>query len=219
MLADQLVARFHSVDTTALCDADKSIRVMDSGIRLRSAAVRVVGPAFTVRCQDDFFAVLRAVEAAAPGDVIVVDGGGREIAFAGELFARGALVRRLGGIVIDGGYRDIAYVRGCELPIYSRFVTPMAGTTSQLGELRIPVTCGGVPVAPGDLILADEEGMIVVEPDRLEALFDAAAAIKEAEAGVVAKLDADSTLSDAINVDAHTEALRNGVQSTLRFLP
>ncbi|MFI6047154.1 RraA family protein [Nocardia sp. NPDC051321] len=218
MLADQLVDKFRSVDTTALCDADKSIRVMDSGIRARSAEVRVAGPAFTVRCRGDFFGVLRAIESAAPGEVIVVDGGGSEIAFAGEMFARGAVVRRLGGIIVDGGYRDIGYVRGCGLPIYSRFVTPMAGTTSQLGALQVPVSCGGVSVAPGDLILADEEGMIVVEPDRIEALLDAAAAVKEAEAGVVAKLNAGSTLSDAINVDAHTEALRSGAHSTLRFL-
>ncbi|WP_433658220.1 RraA family protein [Nocardia sp. CA-128927] len=219
MLADQLVAKFNAVDTTALCDADKSIRLVDSAIRLRSAEVRVVGPAFTVQCRGDFFAVLRAIESASPGDVIVVDGGGREIAFAGEMFARGAVVRRLGGIIVDGGYRDIGYVRGCGLPIYSRFITPMAGTTSQLGELQIPVTCGGVPVAPGDLILADEEGMIVVEPERVESLLDAAAAIKEAEAGVVAKLDAGLTLSDGINVAAHTEALRSGESSTLQFLP
>ncbi|WP_405161384.1 RraA family protein [Nocardia sp. NBC_01499] len=218
MLAEQLVAKFHSVDTTALCDADKSIRVLDSGIRPRSAEVRIVGPAFTVRCRGDFFAVLRAVESASPGDVLVVDGGGSEIAFAGELFARGAIARGLGGIIVDGGYRDIGYVRGCELPIYSRFVTPMAGGTSQLGELQVPVTCGGVAVAPGDLILADEEGAIVVHADRIESLLEAAAAIKEAEAGIIAKLDAGSTLSDGLNVATHTEALRNGERSTLQFL-
>ncbi|MFE9580627.1 RraA family protein [Nocardia sp. NPDC006044] len=218
MVADEVVAKFNSVDTTAICDADKSIRVLDSGIRLRSAEARIVGPAFTVQCRGDFFGVLRAIESASAGDVIVVDGGGREIAFAGELFARGALARRLGGIIIDGGYRDISYVRGCELPIYSRFITPMAGTTAQLGELQIPVTCGGVPVSPGDVILADEEGIIVVEPERVEALLDAATVTKEAEARVVAKLAAGETLSDAVNVAAHTAALRRGERSTLQFL-
>ncbi|MEU7139856.1 RraA family protein [Nocardia sp. NPDC046473] len=218
MLVDQLVAKFHALDTTALCDADKSIRVMDSGIRPRSAGVRIVGPAFTVQCRGDFFGVLRAIESAAPGDVIVVDGGGSEIAFAGEIFARGAVIRELGGIIVDGGYRDIGYVRGCELPIYSRFVTPMAGSTSQLGALQVPVTCGGVPISPGDLVLADEEGIVVVDPDRIESLFEAATAIKAAEARVIAKLDAGATLSDGINVAAHTAALQNGEHSALQFL-
>jgi 4-hydroxy-4-methyl-2-oxoglutarate aldolase len=218
MPTDQLVTKFRAVDTTAICDADKSTRVLDSAIRSRSAEPRIFGPAFTVRCRGDFLAVLRAVETAAPGDVIVVDGGGAEIAFAGELFARGALVRGLGGIVVDGGYRDIAYVRGCALPVYSRFVTPMAGTTSELGQLRIPVICGGVEVAPGELILADAEGVIVVDPARIDALLDAAAAVKDAEAKLVELLDAGSTLSDGLNVAEHTAALERGEPSALRFL-
>src|SRR4051794_29947733 len=110
-----LVDRFLAVDRTALCDGDKTTRVMAEAIRHRSATSRVCGPAFTVRCDADFLPVLRAVETAAPGDVIVVDGGAREIALGGELFARGALVRRLGGIIVDGGYRDIGYVSTCPL--------------------------------------------------------------------------------------------------------
>lgn len=218
MPTDQLVTKFRAVDTTAICDADKSTRVLDSAIRPRSAEPRIFGPAFTVRCRGDFLAVLRAVETAAPGDVLVVDGGGADIAFAGELFARGALVRGLGGIIVDGGYRDIAYVRGCALPVYSRFVTPMAGTTSQLGQLQIPVRCGGVEVAPGDLILADAEGVIVVDPERIAALLDAAAAVKEAEAKLVVLLAAGATLSDGLNVAEHTAALERGEPSALRFL-
>ncbi|GAB4588043.1 RraA family protein [Nocardia sp. IFM 10818] len=219
MVADRLTEKFRSVDTTALCDADKSLRVMDSAMRPRSAATRILGPAFTVRCTADFFGALRAIEAAAPGDVVVVDGGGSEIALAGELFARGALVRRLGGIIVDGGYRDIGYVRTCELPIYSRFITPMAGTTSELGELQVRVTCGGVPVSPGDLILADDEGVVVVDPEDADSLLDAAAAIKQAEARLIEKLDAGETLSDGLTIAAHTAALESGKSSTLQFVP
>lgn len=219
MPTDQLVTKFRAVDTTAICDADKTTRVLDSAIQLRSAEPRIFGPACTVRCRGDFLPVLRAVESAAPGAVIVVDGGGEQLAFAGELFARGALVRRLGGIIIDGGYRDITYVRTCPLPIYSRFVTPMAGTTSQLGDLQIPITCGGVEIAPGDLILADEEGIIAVAPEQIEPLLDAAAAVKQAESKLVTRLNTGSTLSDGLNLAAHTAALHQNTPSTLHFLP
>ena len=218
MPASELAAKFLAVDTTAICDADKATRVMDSGIRLRSASAWIFGPAFTVRCRDDFLAVLRAIETASPGDVIVVDGGGREIALAGELFARGALVRRLAGIIVDGGYRDITYVSGCELPVYSRFVTPMAGTTSKLGELQVPVSCGGVVVNPGDMILADEEGIVVAAPDRVEHLLDTAAAVKEAESKLLARLNAGGTLSDGLTVAEHVDALSRNQPSALRFL-
>jgi regulator of RNase E activity RraA len=217
MLIEELAKRFAAVDTTAICDADKTTRVMDSAIRPRSAEIRVAGPAFTVRCRDDFLPVLRAIEAADPGDVIVVDGGAREIALAGELFARGALARRLGGIIVDGGYRDLAYVSICPLPVYSRFVTPLAGTAVKLGELSIPVTCGGVTVNPGDLILADVEGVIVLDPAKAAELLDAAAAIKEVEGRAVEALNAGATLSDGLNLAEHVAALGRGEPSSLRF--
>ncbi len=218
MTSDDLRKLFAAVDTTALCDADKTIRVMDSGIKLRSANPRLLGPAFTVRCREDFLGVLRAVEMAAPGDVVVVDGGGRETALGGELFARGALVRDLGGIVVDGGYRDIGYVSTCNLPIYSRFITPMAGTTTRPGELQVPITCGGVTVNPGDMILADHEGIIVVAPDRVLPLLEAGARVKEIEARLVDALNAGSTLSDGLNLEDHVRALQRGEPSSLQFL-
>ncbi len=219
MPVSELVEQFLAVDTTAICDADKTTRVMDGAIRARSARIRLFGPAYTVRCRDDFLAVLQAVELASPGDVVIVDGGEREIALAGELLARGALVRGLGGIVVDAGYRDIAYVSACELPIYSRFVTPLAGTASKLGELQIPVTCGGVSVSPGDVVLADDEGVIVVDPDRVRGLLESAAAIKAAEGKLVEQLDAGCALSDGLNLREHVAALTRGEPSSLRFLP
>jgi 4-hydroxy-4-methyl-2-oxoglutarate aldolase len=217
--ADDLGAHFLNVDTTAICDADKTTRVMDSAIRCRSATARMLGPAFTVRCTNDFLAVLRAVELASPGEVIVVDGGQAEIALAGELFARGALTRGLGGIIVDAGYRDMAYVATCELPIYSRFITPLAGTASQLGELQTSVTCGGVLVNPGDMILADGEGVVVVDKARVRSLLELATTVKAAESKLIERLDAGFTLSDGLNLREHVDALTRGKFSTLRFLP
>jgi len=213
---NELAQQFLAVDTTALCDIDKSTRVMHSAIRARSAQPRIFGRAFTVRCRDDFLGVLQAVEAAAPGDVIVVDGGEREIALGGELFARGALVRSLGGIVVDAGYRDMAYVSECELPIYSRFVTPLSGTAAKLGELQVPVTCGGVTVKPGDMILADPEGLIVVDPHRIRDLLTIALAIKKTENAIIEQLDTGATLSDTFNLAEHLDALKRGETSTLQ---
>ncbi len=215
---DELAQQFLAVDTTALCDADKTTRVMHSAVRPRSARPRMFGRAFTVRCRDDFLGVLQAIETAAPGDVIVVDGGEREIALGGELFARGALARSLGGIVVDAGYRDMAYVADCELPVYSRFVTPLSGTSAKLGELQVPVTCGGVTVNPGDMILADREGLIVVDPDRIHDLLVVAFAIKKAENAVVERIDAGATLSEAFNLADHVDALKRGESSALRPL-
>ena len=218
MVHMSLAEQFQHVDTTALCDADKTVRVMDAGIRPRSASVRIFGPAFTVRCRGDFLGVLRAIETASKGDVIVVDGGGQELALGGELFARGALVRGLAGIIVDAGYRDLGYVATCPLPVFSRFATPLAGTTTKLGELQVPIVCGGVPVSAGDIVLADAEGIVVVAPDDVASLLASAAAIKDAEGKLVEQLDRGATLSDGLNLAEHVAALEQGLTSSLRFL-
>ena len=143
-----LLALAGRVDTCAICDVAKETRVMSAAMRCRSANPNLCGPALTVRLRDDFFGLVLAIGQAKPGDVIVVDGGGRETALAGELFARAALARGIAGIIVDAAYRDLAYVQTCELPIYSRHTSPMAGATQRLGVINEPVTCGGVTVCP-----------------------------------------------------------------------
>jgi len=209
-----LVAR---VDTCAICDVAKETRVMSAALRCRSANPNLCGPALTVRCREDFFGLILAIEQAEPGDVIVVDGGGSETALAGELFARSALARGLGGLIVDAAYRDIEYVATCELPVYSRHTGPMAGTVQRLGVINEPVTCGGVAVRPGDLVIADREGIVVLDPATAEATLIAAAQVKEAEARVVARLEAGGSLSECVNVEEHAARLKSGQASTLRF--
>ena len=206
-----------AVDTTALCDVDRDTRVMSPAVRCRSANPVLCGPALTVRCRDDFFGVVQAIERAAPGDVLVVDGGGREPALAGELFARAALAQGLAGIIVDGGYRDLRYVATCALPVYSRHVTPMAGTTTRPGAVDVTVTCGGVAVAPGDLVIADENGIVVLDPDTAVAQLTAAAEVMATEARVIEHLTAGATLGDCLNVAEHAARLARGEPSRLHF--
>lgn len=206
-----------AVDTCAICDADKDVRVMSPALRCRSRNPVLCGPAFTVRVRDDIFGVVRALQQAAPGDVLVVDGGGRPTALAGELFARAALGRGLAGIIVDGGYRDLAWIETCELPVYSRHVSPMAGTAARLGVLGEPVSCGGVRVSPGDIVVADRDGIVLLDPADAERVLGAAAGVKAAEARVVERLEAGGDLGDCVNLDEHAARLARGEPSALRF--
>lgn len=219
MALDLAVVRgyLERVDTTAICDAAKQTRVLSDALRCRSREPRLCGPAFTVRCRDDFFPVARAVELAAPGSVIVVDGGGGTTALGGELFARAARVRNLAGLVVDGGYRDLGYVASCPLPVYSRQVTPMAGSAKRLGELQVRISCGGVPVSPGDLVIADIEGIVVLDPATAIDVLAAAAEVKATESRAITSLERGGTLLDCLNVTEHTERLEQGEPTTLRF--
>lgn len=190
---------------------------MSAGLRCRSANPNLCGPARTVRCRDDFLGVIQAIDRAEPGDVIVVDGGGREIALAGELFTRAALAKGIAGIIVDGGYRDLAFVRTCGLAVYSRHVTPMAGTTVRPATVDETVSCGGVTVAPGDIVIADLDGIVVLDPAVAEVQLTAAAQVGVTEAMVVHRLDRGDALTACLNVEEHLERLRRGEPSSLRF--
>jgi RraA family protein len=205
------------VDTTALCDVGDDVRVMSPALRCRSANPVLCGPAVTVRCRDDFLGVIQAMEQAGPGDVLVVDGGGRETALAGELFARAALGRDLAGIVIDGGYRDLRFVGTCRLPVYSRHVTPRAGTTTRPATVGATVSCGGVVVHAGDIVVADHDGIVVLDPAVAVERLTAAAEVMAAEARVADRLAAGATLGDVLNLAEHTGRLARGEPSRLRF--
>ncbi|MFI5912026.1 RraA family protein [Dactylosporangium sp. NPDC051541] len=206
-----------AVDTTAICDAARDVRVMSPELRCRSANPVLCGPAVTVRCRDDFLGVVQAIETAEPGVVLVVDGGGRETALAGELFARAAINKGLAGIIVDGGYRDLRFVAGCQLPVYSRHVSPKAGSTIVPAQVNTAVVCGGMSISPGDLIIADHNGIIVLDPRTAVASLTAAAAVMVAEAAVIERLDAGASLAEVTNLAEHLELLSRREPSRLRF--
>jgi regulator of RNase E activity RraA len=206
-----------AVDTTAICDVARDVRMMSPALRCRSAVPVLCGPAVTVRCRDDFLGVIQAIEASSSGDVLVVDGGGRETALAGEIFARAAIAKGLAGIVLDGGYRDMRFVGTCPLPVYSRHVGPMAGTTVRPVPVGEPVSCGGVTVHPGDIVIADHDGILVLDPVDAEALLAAAAGVMAAEERVIAALDGGATLGECVDVASHVDRLTRGEPSKLRF--
>ncbi|MEU0554084.1 RraA family protein [Dactylosporangium sp. NPDC006015] len=216
-MMDEIRRLAAEVDTTALCDVGDDVRVMSPALRCRSANPVLCGPAVTVRCRDDFFGVIQAIELASAGDVLVVDGGGRETALAGELFARVALGKGMAGIVVDGGYRDLRFVSGCRLPVYSRHVTPKAGTTTKPGILGATVSCGGVPVHPGDIVIADHDGIVVLDPAVAVARLTAAAQVMATEAEVAERLAAGASLADVLNTAEHADRLTRGEPSRLRF--
>jgi 3-hexulose-6-phosphate synthase/6-phospho-3-hexuloisomerase len=138
------------------------------GIRLQTPGLRIVGPAVTVRTYPgDWAKPVEAIDAAKPGDVIVVEAGGLGPALWGELASESCLQRRLAGIVIDGALRDVDVIRQIGFPAASRLVTPTAGEPKGLGEINVPVKLGGVLVEPGDWIVADESGVVRIPKGKL----------------------------------------------------
>lgn len=172
---------------------------MDPAIRAMQPDVRIAGPAVTVRAPGmDGTIVGYALGQVRPGDVLVIDrcGDHRHAAFGG-LVAYACKVAGLAGIIIDGVATDIGEVRKYKVPLWCRGLS--AVTTKRIGlagEFCVPVSCGGVAVNPGDVIIADECGIVVLDRAEAEAAAERAIGMQEAEATSRKRLDAGEKLPD-----------------------
>lgn len=164
------VTGFSDISPTTLADVLGRAQVMDIGIRpLWPSVPRVAGPAFTVRCPPgDNLMLHAAIYRAEPGSVVVVQAGDVDYALAGGNVCAVAQRRGIAGFVLDGVIRDLAEVRELGFPVFARGLIPVPGVKSAVAPLNTEVRCGGVTVRPGDIVVADEEGVAVTPRDRGE---------------------------------------------------
>jgi len=170
-------AAFQGLSPTTLADVLSREQVMDSGIRpLWAEMPRVAGSAYTVRCvPGDNLMLHAAIYRAAPGSIIVVEtGGDMDYAVAGGNVCAVAQKRGIAAFVIDGMIRDLAEARTNRFPVFARGVIPIPGGKEIVQPLNQPITCGGVAVSPGDVVVADEEGIVVVPAARADDVLKAA---------------------------------------------
>jgi len=213
-----LLARLRALDTTTLSDASGgALRVADPGLRPVGTAAALLGPAVTVAADDDLMPVLEGLAAAGAGDVLVIDTGGAQRAVAGELFGHEALRRGLAGIVIDGLCRDSAELARLPLPVWVRGRAPRASPALARPRGPVAIRCGGVAVAPGDLVMGDDDGLLVAADDELAAVLERAEEIQAAEAAIRAAVSRGESLFEHLDYEAHLARLRAGEQSRLRF--
>lgn len=212
-----LLERLGAVQVSALCDADKTLPVVDPAVRAMLPGLVLAGPAHTVVAHDDHLPLLVALGHAEPGSVLVVATDGHGRAVAGELFATEAQRRGLAGIVIDGYCRDLRGLRRIGLPVYARGTTPMSGSTVDPGTIGGTVRIGGVDVTPGDLVVGDDDGLVVAAPHRLAAALEQAEGIERAERALLAGMADGRPLAGMTTLDAHLAALAAGRPSALAF--
>ncbi|HEY1511532.1 MAG TPA: RraA family protein [Solirubrobacteraceae bacterium] len=160
-------------------------QVMDIGIRpLWPSMPRVAGPAFTVRCAPgDNLMLHAAIHRADRGSVIVVQADDVDYAVSGGNVCAVAQRRGIAAFVVDGVIRDLAEVRELGFPVFARGVIPIPGAKDVVAPLNEPVRCGSVKVAAGDIVVADEEGIVVVPSARCDQVLGDARARLAKEAG------------------------------------
>jgi len=185
-----LAPDFAQLSPTTLADVLTRDRVMDIGIRpLWPGITRIAGPAYPVRCPPgDNLMLHAAIYRAAPGAIVVCQAGDLDYAVAGGNVCAVAQKRGIAGFVVDGVIRDVAEARARGFPVFARGVMPIPGGKDAVGVLDGPIRCGGALVEPGDVVVADEEGIVVVPRARADAVLVAARAraAKDAAEGLEA---------------------------------
>lgn len=155
---------FAEISPTCFADVLPLDRVMEPGIEpLWPDMPRLAGPAFTVRCAPgDNLMLHAAIYRAEPGSVLVVQAGDRRLAVSGGNVCAVARQRGIAGFIVDGVVRDVKEIRESRFPVFARGVSPKPGTKKIALKLNETVTCGTIAVSPGDIIVADEEGIVAI---------------------------------------------------------
>ena len=200
---EQLVSKLSAFATPNLADAMGRFHFMDSGIQSRTG-LALCGVAVTVMTRPaDNLMVHKAMEIARSGDVIVVNTNSNTTsAVFGELMGHAAVAMGLGGLVVDGAIRDVEALSLLKFPAFSRSVSAGGCDKDGPGEINVPVVCGNTVVMPGDIVVGDAEGVVVVpQPDAQDVLQLVIALksretkrIEEIAGGKIFKSEIDDTL-------------------------
>lgn len=195
----RLLHHFGLCSACDVTDAVGRLYSMDSGMRpLYTPMRRTVGVAVTVKAvPGDNLAIHAALGTVGADDILVVDWRGHmESCGSGVLSLIDPIRRGLRGLIIDGAWRDVDELQALDFPVFGRGISPYSPPKNELGELNVPVSCGGVVVEPGDIIVADEGGVAVVPARSAEAV-----------ASVVEPFVAHTQIGDYPIEELHSSAL------------
>ena len=159
--------------------------------------LKMAGPAVTVRTiSGDWAKPVEAIDRAEPGDVIVIDNGGAvDIAPWGELATMSCMKRGVAGVVVYGAVRDVDDIRMIGIPVFSTGIVPNAGDPKGFGEINVEIRCAGQSVRPGDYIVGDASGVVVIPKERVREVARRALEVRRSEDRIREEISRGSTLS------------------------
>ncbi len=167
---DKIINAFKEVPTTAISDVLKGMNNLDPAIKPLKENYKISGRAYTVQLPvGDNLMLLRSLKEAKEGDILVVDVRGDTYrAIAGDFVVGMMKSLNLGGLVVDGVIRDLLDIKALNFPVFSKGTTVSSGTKNGPGDTNIPISVGGAFVEPGDLIVGDVDGVVVIPKEDAE---------------------------------------------------
>ena len=203
----ELLNNYDSV-TCAVSDCMERFNAMTSDMKPLFDGIRLAGTAVTVKAlASDLAAVFKAIDLCQPGDIVVIDSHGSvNTAFWGENITMSAMNRGAVGAVIDGACRDVEEIRKLRFPIITKGIVPNVGSISGYGHVNVTIQCAGVAVNPGDIVIIDGNGVVVVPRLEAEDILEKARGLLAKEHILVEKIKAGATIGELVNID---EVFRN----------
>lgn len=167
----RMIEQFRGLASANISDVQGRQNTFDARIKPIYAPMEpLCGPAFTVKARPgDNLLATKAIHMAQPGDVIVISGSyDMALSVWGGVMSAMARKKGIAGVLTDGLVRDVAETRAAGLPVFSIGLTPVGPTKEGVGQMGLPMACGGVLVNPGDIIVGDEDGAVVVRQEEAE---------------------------------------------------
>jgi 4-hydroxy-4-methyl-2-oxoglutarate aldolase len=196
------VERFAGFDPATLYEAAGQKGMVDPAIQPAWPGARVCGLAVTVECPPGDNLMLHVAVADAPPGVVIVATVGRYLLAGawGEILTAAAQARGVAGLAIDGAVRDIDAIREAGFPVFSRGRAIGSCTKERCGRVGLPIQFGGTVVRPGDLILGDADGLVVIEQEKLDDVYETAIGRRAREAQIINELRVGRTTMELLGL-------------------
>lgn len=206
--SEELLKAYKKLDVSTIYEAQGKQGILSPKLKPILSNTMIVGPAVTVICPaGDNLMIHAAIEVCKPGDILIITTEGEGLAgMIGELIVTALMKKGVQGVIMDSGIRDVRQIRDLGFPIWTREVLSQGTNKIKGGWVNAPAICGGVSIAPGDVVMADDDGIVVVKKEDLESTLELSMARLAKEAGTIEKIESGQISLDFYNLRPVLEA-------------
>lgn len=227
----EICLRLAHLNTTVICDAVPTVRLMEASIKPIGTNTSCVGRAYTINSNQDILSTMQALDDLhaflesldqSQQDItpiiLTIASCGSPFALAGGMSANVAKMKGFGGLIIDGLCRDVEEIKESGLPFFAKGQCAKAAAKNKVGTRKEQITCGGITVNPGDIIFADQEGIVAISKEEAILAITKGEEMQVKEQIALQKIQAGANFNEVSNIDEHIKNLQAGVTTKLQLI-